>query len=71
MKYPAFRSQDHFIEDISTALESKSHGEFLQKFIAKDDGGPDGDFSVEIHGFVDQNGKFIIISEQFHRKDDK
>lgn len=45
-------------------LESLEHGETLVKFIATDPGTEDGDFSVEIHGLVKEDGTLIICSEK-------
>lgn len=59
--------QEHFIKCIDDVLESLPHGQKLTKFIAKDEG---QDFSVEIHGFITEDGNFIIVSERFEYKDE-
>lgn len=66
-----------FSEDISnrsytelfSKLEELGHGESLKKFIAVDKAAThgDGDFSVEIHGLVDESNRFYIISEKVTR----
>lgn len=60
-------SQSKWIEDISESLEDLSHGATLTKFVAVDKG-TDSDLSVEIHGLITSDGKFIIVSEKFERK---
>lgn len=41
------------------------HGETLRKFVAKDesDSLPHVDFSVEIHGLIDESGNFYITDQ--------
>lgn len=53
-----------WIKRVEDAFESLQHGETLTKFIAWDKGRDGGDFTVEIHGFVDEQGQLIITHEK-------
>lgn len=57
---------EHCLKSIDNILDSLEHGETLQKFIAVDKGS--GDFNVEIHGLVTEEGKMIIYSEKIDRR---
>lgn len=56
--------QNWAIHPISDTLDSLEHGETLVKFVAKDEGSEDGDFTVEIHGFVTSMGELLIYGER-------
>ena len=63
------KQYQHFIRSIDDVLESLNHGEKLTKFIAKSEhSDADGLPSVEIHGFLTDDGEFIIVSERFEYK---
>lgn len=56
--------QNHYVKTVDDVFESMSHGEVLTKFVAKDESKEPGDFSVEIHGFVTEQGELIVVSER-------
>lgn len=56
--------QNWAIKTIDDVLESMEHGQTLTKFVAVDKGSEDGDFTVEIHGLVSEDGTLTIVSEK-------
>lgn len=63
--------EKHWIKDPSDVFESLMHGEKLTKFVAKSESEAYGYPSVEIHGFITDDGEFIIVSEQFKYKEEE
>lgn len=47
------------------------HGETLRKFVAYDKSAIDHDFSVELHGFIDECGNMYITNEIVKRPESK
>lgn len=50
------------------AIEALANGETVTKIVASDEGQPEGDYGVELHGFITGSGTIVITSEVLYRR---